>query len=96
MQLLRQEQLLPATGTDSHSSITAQILKRTTHHSLVQLLRQEQQLLALALHQLGHRDARPLGDDLCDVCLRHLLLQQLGAASFTRLGSQRLLSGLCV
>ena len=44
--------------------------------ALVQLLLQVQQLLHLALQQLGHGDAGPAADDLGDVLLVHLLLDE--------------------
>ena len=44
--------------------------------ALVQHLLEAQQLLLLALHQPGHGNARPLGDDLGDLLLGDLLLQQ--------------------
>ena len=50
-------------------------------HALVQLVRQPQQLLALAGDQLGDWDARPPRDDVCDVALRDLLSQHAGSAA---------------
>ena len=42
----------------------------------VEDLRQAQQFLLLALHQLAHRNAGPLADHGGDLLLRHLLLEQ--------------------
>ena len=44
--------------------------------ALMQRVLQVQQLLALALHQLRDRDARPAADDSGDFLLRHLVAQQ--------------------
>ena len=46
-------------------------------HPLVQPLLHVDQLLDLALHEPGDRDARPLGHDLGDVLFVHLFLQHL-------------------
>ena len=45
-------------------------------HALVQDALQAQQLLALALHQLGDRNARPAGHDPGDFLLGHAVAQQ--------------------
>ena len=41
-----------------------------------------QQLLALALHQLGDRNARPAGDDSRDFLLGHAVAEQAVGALF--------------
>jgi hypothetical protein len=46
------------------------------HHAAVQLVFHADQLVALAFQQLGHRDARPLGDHGCDLFAGHLLFEQ--------------------
>ena len=63
------------------------------HHPLVEDLVEAQQLLALALDQPRHRDAGPLGDDLGDLLLGHLLAQQLVAAA---VDAGLLLAQLCL
>ena len=45
-------------------------------HSPVQFLVQMQGFVALALRQLGHRDAGPPGDDLGDLLIGHFLMHQ--------------------
>ena len=45
------------------------------HHALVQLVLQVDQLGHLALHHLLHGNARPRGNDLGDLVVRHLLLE---------------------
>ncbi len=55
-------------------------------HTLVQGALQREQLLALALHQLFHRDARPARDDPRDLILGHLVPQQVVGAVLGRLG----------
>ena len=52
--------------------------------ALVQPFLHLEQLLHFALHQLGDRDAGPLGDDLGDVVLVDLFFEQLRAALFMR------------
>ena len=59
---------------------------------LVQALLHVDQLLDLALHQARDRDPRPLGDDLGDVLLGHLLGQHRAAVA-VQLGEPRLLLG---
>ena len=44
--------------------------------ALMQRVLKVEQLLALAFHQLRHRDARPAADDSGDFLLRHLVAQQ--------------------
>ena len=61
-------------------------------HPLVEALLHVDQLLDLALHQPRDRDPGPLGDDLGDVLLGHLLGQHR-AALVVQLGEPRLLLG---
>ena len=48
-----------------------------TDHALVQRIFHTQQLVALALKHFGHRNTGPLGDDLGDFLVGHLVAQQL-------------------
>ena len=47
-------------------------------NALMQHVRQAQQLFALALHQLSHRDAGPAGHDAGDFLIGHAVTQQAG------------------
>ena len=50
--------------------------------ALMQHVRQAQQLFALALHQLSHRDAGPAGHDAGDLLIGHAVTQQAGFLLF--------------
>ena len=68
-----------------------------TDHAGVQFILELKEFLHLALHQLGHRDAGPLGDHLGDVVLGDLLAQQCLVAAagieLLLLGGQLLVQG---
>ena len=53
-----------------------------TDDALMQHFLQAQELFLFALHEPGHGDARPLGDDLGDLLLGNLLLHQRPLAAF--------------
>ena len=57
---------------------------------MVQLLLEPEELLHLALHELGHGNARPARDDLGDVLLVHLFLDHPPPAAGLGLGLQLL------
>ena len=62
-----------------------------SHDTAVQLVAQLKQLVAFGLKQAGHRDAGPLGHDLCDIVGTDFLAQEM---FFLTLGVRRVLEFL--